>query len=248
MQLDSNILITPPFGYGEVVPLIASHRVNLNHDNVPEPLQVTNAVPVTMAEMPVAGRDYPIVFVSADQGESFGVVALVGLRKDDNLFLTDEKKWQEDVYFPAYLRRYPFCMATVKNNGKEQSERIICVAREALDDVKGMPLEKQDGTMMSWWSDRRHLVLEYEADLMRTRQMCDILKKLDLLRPFGAQAIGNDGDVTNLSGMYRTDEALLKKLKADDLRMLIDKGIMGRIYAHMMSIDNLSRLLDKQQL
>jgi SapC len=89
-------------------------------------------------------------------------------------------------------------------------------------------------------------VLEYEADLIRTQQMCDLLAKLDVLRPFGAQAISKSGAITNLAGMYRVEEQLLERLKADDLRMLIGKGVMSRLYAHMISLDNLGALLDRQ--
>jgi len=238
--------ITPPFGYGDVVPLLHTHRIAPSKGVVPDGLRATNAIPVTMTEMPKAGRDYPVVFASKDGGASYGVVALLGLRSGENLFVTPQGTWRDDAYAPAYLRRYPFCMATVTRDGQLQDERILCVASEALDNARGLPAEKQDGQPMSWWNEQRHLVLEYEADLMRTQQLCDVVKKLDLLRPFGAQAISKDGAVVNLAGMYRVEESLLARRKADDLRMLIDKGIMGRLYAHMMSLDNLGRLLDLQ--
>lgn len=241
------VQITPPFGYSEVVPVLKSHRVTASDGKVPETLRASNALPVTISEIPRAARDYPIVFASADNGQSFGVVAVLGLRDKENLFIGDDGTWRGDAYLPAYLRRYPFCMATVTRNGASSDERIVCVERAMLDDRNGLPLERQDGQKLSWWNERLHLLQEYEADLIRTQQMCDTLKKLDLLRPFGAQAISAQGQVTNLAGMYRADEALLEKLKADELRMLIRKGIMGRLYAHMISLDNLGRLLDMQK-
>jgi len=76
--------------------------------------------------------------------------------------------------------------------------------------------------------------------------MCDLLRKLDVLRPFGAQAIAKNVAITNPAGMYRVEEPPLERLKADDLRMLIAKGIMSRLYAHMISLDNLGALLDRQ--
>jgi hypothetical protein len=44
--------------------------------------------------------------------------------------------------------------------------------------------------------------------------------------------------------MYQADEMRIADCNAEDLRMLINKGILGRLYAHMISLDNLGRLLD----
>lgn len=245
-QENSSLSITPPFGYGEVVPVLNSQRIRAATGVVPPALRRTNAIPVTMAEIGPASRHYPIIFASADNGQSFGVVALVGLAYNENLFVGPDNAWIAGVYQPAYLRRYPFCMATVSRDGQQQDERIVCVASEALDEANGQPLLDAAGQNQPWWDSQRHLVLEYEADLIRTQQMCDLLAKLDVLRPFGAQAISKSGAITNLAGMYRVEEQLLERLKADDLRMLIGKGVMSRLYAHMISLDNLGALLDRQ--
>jgi hypothetical protein len=236
--------IAAPFGYGEIVPVLKTHKVLATDGQVPQALRESNAIPLTMSEIPRAARDYPVVFASADEGKSFGVVALLGLNERENLFVGSDGKWRDDVYLPAYLRRYPFCMATVTRNGQAGEERIVCVERSMLDDQRGLPLERQGEEKLSWWSERLHLLQEYEADLLRTRHMCDTLKKLGILERFNAQAVSAQGEVMNLGGMYRADEQRLEALKADDLRMLIRKGIMGRLYAHMISLDNLGRLLD----
>lgn len=243
---EHTIEIKPPFGFSELVPLLKEHKVVPSEGKVPSILQTTNAIPLSISEMPKASRDYPVVFASADGGNSFGVVALLGLRDNENLFISPQGTWRDDAYIPAYLRRYPFCMATVVRNGQMQEERVVCVERSMLDDKSGLPLEKQDGQMLSWWSERLHLLQEYEADLLRTQQMCDALKKFGLLRPFGAQAISAQGKVMNLGGMFQVDEQRIANMKADDLRMLIKKGILSRLYAHMISLDNLGRLLDLQ--
>lgn len=239
--------IVPPYGYGTIVPVLKTHRVLATEGQVPQPLRQANAIPLTISEIPRASRDYPVVFASADEGKSFGVVALLGLGEQENLFIGADGKWREGVYQPAYLRRYPFCMATVTRGGQAGEERIVCVEQAMLDAQRGLPLERQDGETLSWWNERLHLLQEYEADLIRTRHMCDTLKKLGILERFSAQAVSDAGEVMNLGGMYRADEQRLEALKADDLRMLIRKGIMGRLYAHMISLDNLGRLLDMRK-
>ena len=239
--------ITPPFGYGPVAPLLKSHRVRLMQQ-VPPALASSNAIPLTMAEIPRAGRDYPVVFASSDGGASFSVLGVLGLAEGENLFIGEDGKWDNAAYQPAYLRRHPFCMAVVHQDGQQQEERVVCVEEAALDASQGLMTERPDGSALSWWSERLHLLQEYEADMLRTRQMCDWVARLGLLESFSAQAVIDGGEVLNLGGMFRISEERLGRLNADTLRALIDKGVMGRLYAHMLSLDRLASLLDRRQL
>jgi hypothetical protein len=165
--------ITPPFGYREIVPLQKTQGVKLPAPGkVPEFCASTNAMPISYSEFRVAGHDYPLVFASGDSGQTFAAVAVVGLANGENLFARDGS-WVSDMYVPAYVRRYPFCMARVTLEKKEQTNRLICVEKdyiaekgEMLFDAKGEPLEK--------WQNIEKLLREYEADLERTREMCAV--------------------------------------------------------------------------
>ena len=50
----------------------------------------------------------------------------------------------------------------------------------------------------------------------------------------------------NLTGMYRVEEKKLAVLNAAQLKNLMKKGVMGRIFAHLISLDNFGRLLDRK--
>ena len=56
----------------------------------------------------------------------------------------------------------------------------------------------------------------------------------------------NAGAAMNLTGMYRVDEKKMEFLNASQSKNLIKKGVMGRIYAHLISLDNFARLLDRK--
>ena len=60
------------------------------------------------------------------------------------------------------------------------------------------------------------------------------------------QAQTNAGASMNLTGMYRVDEKKMEFLNASQHKNLIKKGVMGRIYAHLISLDNFARLLDRK--
>ena len=238
--------IAPPFGYKEVVPFLKTHKVRLlAPGEVPAFAQRGNAIPISYTEFQLVARDYPIVFTSGDQGKTFAPVAVLGIAAGENLFFADGA-WVRGVYVPAYARRYPFCMAKVNLNKVEQKNRLICVEKEYLDegagetmfDVKGEPVEK--------WKGIERLLSEYEADLERSREMCSILADYGLLEPFTMQATLDKGGGMHLTGMHRMDEKKLEPLNAAQIKNLMRKGLMARIYLHLVSLDNFQRLLERK--
>ena len=115
-----NMNITPPFAYGDIVPLNKNHRVLVpQRGKITPAFRNLNALPISMVEFPLVARDYPIVFVTADSGKSYAVFAVLGLETQSNLFLMSDNTWDRRSYLPAYVRRYPFCMATITVDGKE---------------------------------------------------------------------------------------------------------------------------------
>lgn len=242
--------ISPPFGYRNIVPLQKSHRLRL--PDAPAAAQFTrslNAIPVSFTEVGIAARDYPLVFVSGDADKSFAVVAVLGYAAGENLFVTDAG-WAPQVYVPAYVRRYPFCMTRVTVDQVVQEERMICVEADCVvpDGQDGEALFDAAGEATARWTGIQKLLNEYEADLERTREMCSILADFGLLEPFSVQASPNGGDAMNLTGMHRVNEARIEFLTADQLRTLARKGIFARLYPHLQSLDNFGRLLDRRAI
>jgi hypothetical protein len=237
--------INPPFGYQKIVPLYKNSRVRLPPaGSLPEFCTRTNAIPLSYSEFGVACRDYPLAFTSSDGGRTFAAIAVLGLAGNENLFVTDGK-WDENAYLPAYVRRYPFCMSRVTLDSVEQADRLVCVEKsylaedgERMFDDAGGPLER--------WRPIDKLLNEYEADLGRSQEMCAILADYALLEPFTLQATLNEGGAMNLGGMYRVEENKLEFLNAAQHKNLIKKGAMGRIYAHLLSVDNFARLLRRK--
>ena len=237
--------INPPFGYQKIVPFYRNTKIRLPAaGELPAFVQATNAVPVSYTEFAVACRDYPLAFVTTDNGKSFSPVAVIGIAGSENLFLRDGL-WDKSVYLPAYIRRYPFCMARVTLDGQEQADRLVCIeeaflseAGETMFDAAGNPLPR--------WEATGKLLEEFERDLERTREMSGILADFGLLEPFTLQAVLQGAQPMNLGGMFRVDEKKLELLNAAQHKTLIRKGVMGRIYAHLISLENFARLLTRK--
>ncbi len=236
----------PPFGYQSIAPLYKNNRVRLPAPGeLPAFARGTNAVPVSYSEFAAACRDYPLAFVTTDNGKSYSPVAIIGMAGAENLFLTDGR-WDETVYLPAYIRRYPFCMARVSLDGKEQADRLVCVEKAFLaaeGDSGGEVMFDAGGKPTPHWESINKLLEEYERDLDRTREMCDILAEYSLFEPFTLQATLKDAGPLNLGGMSRINEKNLEFLNAAQHKNLLKKGVMGRIYAHLISLENFTRLL-----
>jgi hypothetical protein len=238
--------IRPPYGYQEIVPLTRQHRVLLPEPRkLPVVFRNVNAVPLSFAEFAAACRDYPIAFITSDGGKSYVAMAVLGLENQQNLFAAAEGGWDTGAYLPAYVRRYPFCMARITAGGKEQAERIACVEKRAIND-KGEALYDGKGQPLPAWSERLKLLFEYEADLQRSDELARTLAQLGLLETFTMQAIPNEGEPLHLTGMRRVAEQKLAELAPDQLKELTKKGILARVYAHLISLNNFGRLLDRR--
>jgi hypothetical protein len=241
--------IKPPFGYQDIAPLGRNQKVRLlRPGEIPDFAKGLNSIPISYSEFALIEREYPIVFISGPGNEGFAPVAVLGMTQGENLFNLGGN-WAPNVYVPAYVRRFPFCMAKVTLDKVEQQNRLICLekshldeqAGEALFDAKGQPLEK--------WKVIEKLLAEYEVDLERSREMCAILADYGLIEPFTMQAKLKEekgGNAFHLTGMHRVAEGKIEHLNASQLKNLVRKGILSRVYAHILSLDNFAKLLDRK--
>lgn len=237
--------ITPPYGYQDIVPLTKSHRVVLPREGgLPVVFRSLGSLPLSFAEFAAACRDYPIAFISGDGDKSFVAMAILGLENHQNLFLVADHTWDSSTYVPAYVRRYPFCMTRVTVDGQEQPERIACVEKRALNN-RGQALYDAKGEPLPLWEERRKLLFEFEADLARTEEMCRTLAALGLFEGFAMQAVPKQGAPLAMTGMHRVSEQKLNELPAEKLKELAQTGILARVYAHLISLNNFARLLDR---
>jgi hypothetical protein len=238
--------MTPPLGYKEIVPFNRSSKVRLlEQGEIPAFTRSLNAIPISYTEFALIARDYPIVFVTGDGGTSYAPVAVLGMSDGENLF-AEGTSWAPNVYVPAYARRFPFCMAKVTLDKVEQKDRLVCVEQSHLDDA-GESMFDSSGQPNAKWKEIEKLLAEYETDLERSREMCGILGDYGLLEPFTMQAKFNTGaDPVNVTGMQRVAEAKIEHLNASQLKNLVKKGILSRLYVHLFSLSNFTRLLDRK--
>ena len=238
--------IKPPFGYQAIVPLNRTQKVRLlRPGEIPEFARGLNAIPISYTEFTPVQREYPIVFTSGDDGKTYSSVAVLGMAPAENLY-NGGGAWVQNVYVPAYARRFPFCMARVTLDKVEQQDRLICVEKSHLDEQSGEAMFDAKGQPLEKWKEIERLLTEYEVDLERSREMCGILADYGLLEPFTMQAKFAKGGDAQLTGMHRVAEDRIQHLNSSQLKNLVKKGVLSRVYAHLLSLDNFTKLLDRK--
>jgi hypothetical protein len=237
--------IQPPPGYDEVAPLQKHHRVSLPAaGTAPHAFARLHAIPVSLEEFPAASRDYPLVFLRQPGSHNFSAVAALGMQPGQNLFMMSDGLWDRRVYLPAYVRRYPFCMAKPVQASSSPTQRLVCVETSALGG-RGEALYDGKGDALPNWELLERLIADFENDLERSDELCKLLYELDLLEPFTMKA-DIDGFTLQLDGLHRVDQARLEALPEEHLRRLFDAGAMDKLYAHLLSLQNFRRILNRR--
>lgn len=197
----------------------------------------TNALPIAASEFGDACKFYPIVFVGDDKN-AFHAAALLGLRDQSNLFVTDEGTWQPDCYVPAFARRYPFVLGTTSD-----ADRLaVCIdeAYPGLNREEGIALfeEDQESDYLKRMMD---FLRAYQREMDVTAKMAVRLKELGLLVPKSI-TVSQEGKDQYLSGFWVVDDDKLAGI--DDVRAaeLFHSGMLRLIELHRVSLGNVQRL------
>jgi hypothetical protein len=235
--------ISPPFGFAAVTPLQANMRLK-PWENLPIPVDFTkaHAMPISIGEAFEAARSYPLVFGGGDV-----MVAVMGLEKDENLFVHDGA-WEASAYMPATMRRYPFCTSNVRVDGVLQNESLVCVESSFIagQGEEGTAIVDANGQPTPEFDIRNQFVQALDAELRNTMRLINYFNKLGLLKEFTLTAKLPDGNDFQLGGMLRVDPEVLRVQPAKDLRALIENGGMALIYTHLNSLPNFDRLLARK--
>ncbi len=207
-----------------------------------------NAVFLNVVEFADACREFPIVFVRTGEGKDgkpapVAPLAVLGMNQGENLFLKDGQ-WQGE-YAPAYLRRYPFCMARLEAG----SERLaVCVddtwagfsttEGERLFDDKGEPTEFTKGLVT--------FLESFETESERTQQACNELDEAGVFEEMRFEAQVGDGPKIEVTGFLAVNHEKLMALSDEKVLAFHRSGLLQLIEMHRLSLANMSRLAAKR--
>ena len=202
-----------------------------------------HAVPLTVEEFPAAARNFPIVFSTGDAPVP---LALMGLNEGTNVFVDADGKVTENIYMPAYVRRYPFLLAKLTPNSDELS---LCF--DPSTDLVG---EFDEGNALfdgGEASENTKALLgfceQFEQAGMKTQAFIEELTKHKLLMD-GEVAIQQEGVEQPFiyRGFQMIDQAKLREVRGDLLRTWNQNGMLPLVYAHLFSLELIREIFGRQ--
>jgi hypothetical protein len=205
----------------------------------------THAIPVTVDEFPLLARHYPIIFAV---GETPVPLALMGLTEGVNAFIdADGKPMEDDVYIPAYIRRYPFLLARLRPDTDELSLCFDPSLGSIGDFKEGERLFDDEGAPTEATKAILQFCEQFETAGQRTAAFMDDLKKSGLLMD-GEVAIQPEGADKPFiyRGFQMIDEEKLRELSGDKLRKMNQNGMLPLLFAHLFSLSQIRDLFSRQ--
>ena len=200
-----------------------------------------NSVPLMAVEIPNAAAEYAVIF--SGSGEAMIPAVILGMRGNENLYLTRQGGWQAK-YLPAFVRRYPF----VFSSSADGNTFTLCIDEsfpgfnqqgrgERLFDDQNKPTPYVENVLK--------FLEQYQMEFRRTQAFCTKLRELDLLEPMSAQANLLTGERVSLTGFTVVNRDRLKALPAEALAELARSDTLEFLYLHLQSMRNFSGVMDR---
>jgi hypothetical protein len=234
-----------PLFFNDLAPLSSNEHANYKArslDGAPF-LAKQHAIPVTVDEFASAQRFYPIIFSLGDNPVPLG---LMGLNEGVNTFVDDEGKLLGETYVPAYVRRYPFLLARLRDDSDELS---LCFdpSADAIGEFEEGDALFADGQPTDATKGILSFCEQFEQAGQRTTAFMKELTDSGLLMD-GEVSIqtGEDTAPYIYRGFQMVDEAKLRELRGDQLRKMNQSGFLPLVYAHLFSLSLMREVFARQ--
>lgn len=228
-----------PLFYNQLEPLSTQAHSKAHVRTIDSSPQIgsAHAIPVTTDEFALAQRFYPIIFSVGDDPVP---LALMGLNEGVNTFLDGNGRLRDpnaSIYIPAYIRRYPFMLARLRQDSDDLSLCFDPTSGAVGEFEDGEALFNEDGQPSAATQAVLEFCEQFEAAGQRTSLFMQELKKSGLLMD-GEVAIQPEGSDQPFiyRGFQMVDEEKLRDLRGDQLRQMNQSGSLALIFAHLFSL------------
>ncbi len=231
--------------YTKVEPLAPALHDGLGLKRIDQPLLFAagaHAVPLNTIEFNFALKNYPIVFAGADVPMP---VAVFGMQERENLFVSQDGKWLENAYIPAYIRRYPF----IFGQNQDQSQLTLCIDRGSplIGESPDFPFF-ENGQASDTVNKAVEFCKTFHQHHMATQKFGRIIKELDLFANQQVTMRAPNGDQHVVGTYLAIDEGKFNELKDEAYLLLRKSGALPFVYMHLSSLSNWQVLSQRRQM
>jgi hypothetical protein len=190
-------------------------------------------------------REYPILFRRGEGGR-FQSVALLGLDRDENLFL-DGGAW-DGRYVPALHQRGPFSIGLQASEAGDEAEPMIHVDLDhpRIVEQQGQPVFLPQGGNSPYLDAVAAVLRRIHAGVMVTDAMFDAFEAQDLIHPIALEVTLSETKRYTLDGVHTIDADRMAALEGPALRSLHQHGFLQAAFWAMSSLANVPRLIDRK--
>ena len=196
-------------------------------------------------ELPNAMHSLPTAFV--ESGGQFELVAVLGLKPDQNLFVGATGTWL-NAYLPEIYSVYPFVFGSSDNN-----KSLLCVDESSgLIDKQPSHITEESFQFFSHEQLPSDEIVEVQNKLKainrgfkHASRISNVLSECDLLKPWTIRVgkIGTSRRV-QLNGLFCVNEERLNGVDGNMLVNLRDTGALLVAYCQLLSMKQLEKLAE----
>lgn len=220
---------------------------NVDHKDVkvetqPSSNENVNRTLVHATEINELHKEFPLVFYKhPDTGES-QLHAILGLAKDENLFL-DENGWTTR-FVPALLARGPFSLGYKKTENDEKTDPVICIdmADPRVNTEQGEDIFLPFGGEAPYLEYVKKALQTIDSGLQFDKTLFTLIDSMDLLEPVAIQIKLSNVEEVNFSDYYTINQEKLMQLDAENLATLNRYGVLSLLYFILSSMGNFQTL------
>ena len=195
-------------------------------------------IPVVASEVALVGAAFPVVFTADENPSLVSLVSLGG----DSLAIDAHGKWITS-YVPSYLRKYPFSLASTKEN---PDQKVILIDDESplFSKSKGKQLFKKDKEQSETLTHAINFLTSHENQAIITSNVAKAIADSGILEDREISVGEGDEKKVLVNGFRVVDTEKLHALSDDILADWVRKGIISFIDAHIKSLENIQALFN----
>lgn len=230
----------PPLFYKQPEPLFpGAHKdFRIRPENDFAFAAKSNSVPLTLPEFSFVARHYPIVFL----GPELVPTAVLGVATESNLFVNGKGEWDNEIYIPAFVRRYPFILMNTPGDAEKMHLGLDAAGRSNKPNARPLFEEEKETETLKASID---FCQQFHGAYHLTREFSKALVEAKITEETGVDIQTPSGSKLQLGPFMAVSEEKFRNLPDATIVEWHKKGYLHPIYFHLQSLTTWQMLMQR---